>query len=1264
MSLYEKFYELAGQYISVDDESLEKFRGFFKRTEELKRIDDFTEMQKEALSNKDFWSTDKNVIVQGATSAGKTLVAEISMAYQVYCLHKKVVYLVPLKALASEKYRGMKSIFNDKAVYYSTSDYQNNDYNIVRNLYDISIMVYEKFYSLISSNNKFPDKTAGLMVIDELHMLNDKERGLKLEFSVEKLRCKNISSFSVLAMTTCECDSENVRNWLGNDKTSVILNDQRPVQIEERFIFLDPYNPDKNCYECYNQGKKLPDRNFELINVKEKKNPEYTLLQIIAAEQKDKQIIVFCNRKDTCEKLVKTICDSGVVPKINNTDEIAFPVLMDSDMEESHYKKLEKAVREYAVGYHNARLPALMREYIESSFATGHIRILVATETLTMGVNMPTDVMICCSDSVFRTDGERRMNYQEYKNIIGRCGRLGIKENGISYMIADDAKNFSNNVRSYAAESKKYVIASGASSDAETVAPYYLNLFSETVSEEELKEKIRHGLAPKNSNNDFAEKIIDLWKKGLCYGADKKQIYDQWLIEEGEEEDCNVYNIKDFGKAVRCFALSLDTFDKIYRYYFDNKSKVRFYKMPEYDTQASYTLLFDNPAIKHNYLLDVLITVCRQIKELSEKKQYLYPPDDTMQTIKECMKKFIQTELNGQIYWEGSVLGKFVGRDTEISNKDTCIAFYRAFILYYWVQGYDVTHIRKKLGLPNTEKYYIYTSEVKSFGEICAYILEAISAAFNKKGHRIEASMFYKVSICVKYGMDNELSKIANKHIRGISRQKLLKLKAEADNHKCSVTELLYYQNDDYWKKNFTDEQSRELQSIIRNNYEKNPNELLENMKADGTITECTFGDYSSAINDMSSKDWRTLLSSSFKLNAVADGKAISVDNGKLKIYIYGRELNPDSEQNCISIIRDTVSDQNENYILIFKGKNNYQPSDIVNSYCSRSISVDDLSRNVLFPAFERLGSPAEEHMNYHFVPIINAVIEALETKNFQSIDKRQKEIRNTVNQYILKTTKLISQQEDDIINTQNNFSVPSVQNINNYYIGTQNNTFIQNNYYHTVQNILNEYNNIVKVDKSSDDENKIADFLDNAEKTIKKEIPDADENSVKDFFINKNPSYDDVVCFMEDVLVNNLNYALYVHRVFLTQEDKIKDFSPASIMYGKFLEKYMRKYMITYLKEKHQNMELSINQNKKIKICDLTPDQIERITLGSFLVNCKTIPVLNNKLYSNIKIATDIRNDSCHDNCDHTITKDSIEKLRQSIFEIVTTLYGIINNT
>ena len=94
-------------------------------------------MQKKVFSDEDFWDTGKNVIIQGATSAGKTLTAEIDMAYQIYCKNKKIIYLVPLKALASEKYHSMKIIFSDKKsdkkVYYSTSDYQNNDVDIVQN---------------------------------------------------------------------------------------------------------------------------------------------------------------------------------------------------------------------------------------------------------------------------------------------------------------------------------------------------------------------------------------------------------------------------------------------------------------------------------------------------------------------------------------------------------------------------------------------------------------------------------------------------------------------------------------------------------------------------------------------------------------------------------------------------------------------------------------------------------------------------------------------------------------------------------------------------------------------------------------------------------------------------------------------------------------------------------------------------------------------------------------------------------------------------
>ena len=1297
-TLYQNFCRLAENCIRKDIN--DDLKDFLRKIEDQRSIKDFTEMQKKVFSDEDFWDTGKNVIIQGATSAGKTLTAEIDMAYQIYCKNKKIIYLVPLKALASEKYHSMKKIFSDKKsdkkVYYSTSDYQNNDVDIVQNDYDIAIMVYEKFYSLISQNyEKFPNKALGLLVIDELHMLNDEERGPKLEFSVEKLRTVSnlgneskhkIKGLSILALTTSECNAEKVREWLGKERTKIILNENRPVKIEERFIYLDPLHPDKATYKCYNMGEEITEkREFQLNNqIVERKNPDYTLLQIIANEitkENNKQIIVFCNSKRLCTGIAKKICDSGILKRDKEPNN--FPSMVDSDMEQRHYDEIAKYIKQYAVAYHNARLPVVMREYIESEFRERNIRILVATETLTMGINMPTDVLICYGNKVYRNDDDfRKMNYQEYKNIIGRCGRLGMAGEGISYMIACDEDSCNENINLFAHKNEKQIIKSGLAADAETSAPYYLNLFDKTISEKILGKKISTGLYQKSSQPDMAEKIIDLWIDGR-----------NWLLREDSDEDLEddddtAHDITKFGNAVRRFALSMTTFKKIHKYFFDEKTKTTQYTMPKYDPDAPYTILFDGNEETKNYLLAVLWTVCRQMEELSGKKQYLNLNGiDDWDEFGNKLLKFIRENVSPQMYWNGSLLEKYMTEKDELNNDNTILALYRALVLYYWIQGYTVTAIREKLGLPSSEKYYIYTSELKSFGEVCAYILEAISASIRIKGGQdcdALATMFYRASICVKYGMGVELSRIASRHIRGVSRQKLLDIQKDADKSHSNVIAFLYYKDDEYWKTQFNEEQRTEIKDIIYANYEKDINIILENLFKDGVISETVESDYNNAANYMSVGAWKDVLYDLHTVNIKLSDISEKLEKDEIRLYIFHTEIyedleiNGDSFKECGSIIRSAVKNRDEDYFIIFRGRRGYQPDDIVKSAYSRLISADDFSRLIIFPMFERL--KCNGRYGNHLVNIIKQVIEALGKKNFEDIKSRQEAIKKVTDDYIFNAGKTTEEKQEEKPAAIEPVPAPVNSTINlnvkgNVYID-QSKTYNCN--YTQINNILTSFNNIPKItsiraeneDDRAKNEDEIQSFMDTAQKVItdqvKLEDVEYNQTSIEEFVSGKIPEYKEIISCLDETLKQSLNYALYIHQMF-TQAENIQDFSPASVMYGKFLENYLKTDFIRYLQQKKHSFKLSVPASgggyKKITAGNLSDDDIQKTTLGTFGYACGGLKGSDDsfeKLENILNNATNIRNKSCHKG-DEPVTSENIEKLRTLTFQTVELLHSLI---
>ena len=141
-----------------------------------------------------------NMIVSAPTSSGKTFVGEMAAVYQ-GLKGKRAVYLVPLKALAEEKFQNFKKLYEpyDLKIVISTRDHKEFDIDLDKGDFEIAIIVYEKFFSLLNSSAKFLDQI-GLIVIDELQLLSDPSRGSNLELILTKLKMLK-NSFQLIGLS-------------------------------------------------------------------------------------------------------------------------------------------------------------------------------------------------------------------------------------------------------------------------------------------------------------------------------------------------------------------------------------------------------------------------------------------------------------------------------------------------------------------------------------------------------------------------------------------------------------------------------------------------------------------------------------------------------------------------------------------------------------------------------------------------------------------------------------------------------------------------------------------------------------------------------------------------------------------------------------------------------------------------------------------------------------------------------------------------------
>ncbi|MFT4283073.1 MAG: DEAD/DEAH box helicase [Candidatus Woesearchaeota archaeon] len=169
----------------------------------------------------------KNLLVCTPTASGKTLVGELAMLNACY-KGKKAVYVVPLKALASEKYKQF-SKYDFLKVGVGSGDIDSEDKYL--NYSDIIVVTSEKLDSLIRHKASFI-KEIGVLVVDEIHLLNDASRGPTLEVVITML--KDLLNPQIIGLSATIGNPDELASWLN---ASLVEDSWRPVELK-RGTFL------------------------------------------------------------------------------------------------------------------------------------------------------------------------------------------------------------------------------------------------------------------------------------------------------------------------------------------------------------------------------------------------------------------------------------------------------------------------------------------------------------------------------------------------------------------------------------------------------------------------------------------------------------------------------------------------------------------------------------------------------------------------------------------------------------------------------------------------------------------------------------------------------------------------------------------------------------------------------------------------------------------------------------------------------------------
>ncbi|WRS29712.1 DEAD/DEAH box helicase [Actinomycetaceae bacterium MB13-C1-2] len=396
------------------------------------RADDFQVEALEAVALRE------SVLVCAPTGSGKTVVGE-GAAFLALLAEERVFYTTPIKALSNQKFRDFSERFGDENVGLLTGDTTvNGDAPIV-------VMTTEVLRNMIYAGKNL--ENLGTVVLDEVHYLSDRFRGPVWEEVLIQLPRHT----RVVALSATVSNYEQFGDWIASVRGSctVVTSDKRPVPLYQHMM-VGP-----RLYSLYAQPRRAAKANEATYRL----NPD--LIAAIGPSIPRSGRRAHPTPWVSRPKMVEVLQQKNLLPAIDfifsragcdqAAEEVArAPLTLTTFEEREQIRKETSAALESipaqdhaalglnawaetlacGVAAHHAGLLPILKETVERLFSRGLLKVVFATETLALGINMPARTVVL--ESLEKWDGSEhvRLGPREYTQLTGRAGRRGIDVEG------------------------------------------------------------------------------------------------------------------------------------------------------------------------------------------------------------------------------------------------------------------------------------------------------------------------------------------------------------------------------------------------------------------------------------------------------------------------------------------------------------------------------------------------------------------------------------------------------------------------------------------------------------------------------------------------------------------------------------------------------------------------------------------------------------------------------------------------------------------
>ena len=391
-----------------------------------------------------------NVLVAAPTGSGKTVVAEYAVARS----HKaglRSFYTAPIKALSNQKFVELSLFYGESQVGLLTGD------NSINPNASIVVMTTEVLRNMIYARSQALE-SLGVVVLDEVHFLQDAYRGPVWEEVIIHLE----PTVQLVCLSATVSNATELCDWLTTVRgpTTPIVETKRPIELTNHYLVGDKASNSVRTFDVLVDGRANPEvvkfeqskSNAPVRHTGRQQSKQFGGSQRLYSPQRSEIIkelaandllpaIFFIFSRNQCDEAAKSCLKMGIsLTTAAEKKEIVaiaherLTSFSDDDLAALEFTQFVKQL-EAGIGSHHAGIVPTFKEIVETCFARGLVKVVFATETLAVGINMPARAVVLDKITKFNGENHQMLKPSDFAQLTGRAGRRGLDDIGHALVV-------------------------------------------------------------------------------------------------------------------------------------------------------------------------------------------------------------------------------------------------------------------------------------------------------------------------------------------------------------------------------------------------------------------------------------------------------------------------------------------------------------------------------------------------------------------------------------------------------------------------------------------------------------------------------------------------------------------------------------------------------------------------------------------------------------------------------------------------------------